>query len=877
MKRAALLLLLALPAAAIEPYALECEARLNPEGIDTARPRLGWKLKSPAPADRQTAYQILAASTPEKLAANTPDLWDSARIVSSDTLWIPYAGKPLQPLQRVHWKVRVWDAAGKPSEYSQPATFLTALLDPAQWRGAWIVHPNTNLTSGPLPLFRKQFDLSKPLKQAVVLISGAGFHELRINGAKVGDHVLAPAWTNYRATMLYETFDVTALLKPGPNALGVMLGNGFYNVAGGRYVKYNGSFGQPRLSLFLRLTFDDGSTQDITTDTSWRTQLGPITFSCIFGGEDYDARLEISNWDQPNYDDSAWPHARGVEAPGGTMTAQSSPPIKVQRTFQPVKVTSPRPGLRVYDLGQNFAGWPRISVSGPAGAQVKIIPGELLDKDGLVSQRSSGGPNSFTYTLKGAGREAWAPRFTYYGFRYLQVETTATVHEIAGEFVHLDAPRTGSFESSNTRFNKIHALIDAAVRSNLQHVITDCPHREKLGWLEQTHLMGPSLLYNWDLRTFFPKMFRDIREAQLTSGLVPDIAPEYVVFRGGFRDSPEWGSASVLVPWLDWQWYADKDALAAAYPSMKAYVHYLLSQTKDGLLSHGLGDWYDIGPNPPGRSQLTPLGVTATAVLIADLDILQRAAVILGHPDEAARFSAQSNLTRLAFQKAFYKPAENTYATGSQTSLAMPLALDIAPQGARQSILENLVRDIRARGNHTTAGDVGYAYVIRALTEARRSGVVFDMANNDTPPSYAGQLNAGATSLAEAWDANPASSQNHLMLGHIEEWFYAALAGIRIDPFSPGLTKVRIEPQPAGDVTWVKASVDTPRGPVAVHWRIDNGVFHLSLDVPPGLAAQVRLPGQEPKPAASGHHELSAPMPASAPARSGNTPGPRGE
>lgn len=856
MLRAALFLILALPAAALEPYALECEARRDPAGVDTARPRLGWKLRGSVPADRQTAYRILAASSAEKLAAGQADLWDSGRVESSGSLWIPYAGKPLQPFQRVHWSVRVWDAAGRPSAPAPPATFLTALLDPAQWRGAWIAHPGTALGSGPLPLFRKRFDLDRPVRQAVVLVSGAGFHELRVNGAKVGGHVLAPAWTNYRASMLYETFDVTALLQPGANALGVMLGNGFYNVAGGRYVKYNGSFGQPRLALMLRLTFDDGATRDIVTDNTWRVHDGPITFSCIFGGEDYDARLEIPGWDTAAFDDSAWPRVRTVEAPGGVMAAQSSPPVKVQQSFRPVKVTEPRPGIRVYDLGQNFAGWPRISASGPAGAHVKITPGELLDAGGLVTQRSSGGPNFFTFTLKGAGRESWAPRFSYYGFRYLQVEGDARVEEIAGEFLHLDAPRAGAFECSNARFNKVHALIDAAVRSNLQHVVTDCPHREKLGWLEQTYLMGPSLLYNWDLRAFLPKMLRDMREAQLTSGLVPDIAPEYVAFRGGFRDSPEWGSAAVLVPWLDWQWYADRDSLAAAYPSMKAYVHYLLSQTKQGLLTYGLGDWYDIGPRAPGYSQLTPQGVTATATLIADLDVVQRAAVILGFPEEAARFSAQAALTRAAFQRAYYKAEEPSYATGSQTSLAMPLALGIAPAGVRPALVEKLVADIRARGNHTSAGDVGYRYVLAALLEAGRADIVFDMANNDAAPSYAGQISAGATALTEAWDANPASSQNHLMLGHIEEWFYGALAGIRPDPFSPGLARLLIAPQPAGDVTWVKASLETPRGPVAVHWRREAGVFRLSLDLPPGVTAEVRLPRGPVRQAAGGHHEF---------------------
>ena len=426
---------------------------------------------------------------------------------------------------------------------------------------------------------------------------------------------------NFRATMLYETFDVSLLLKTGPNALGVLIGNGFYNVAGGRYAKYTGSYGQPRVWMQLHLDYADGTSADIATDTTWKVHDGPLTFSCIYGGEDYDARLELAGWDRAGFDDTRWPRADGLEAPGGVLRAQSSPPVRVQRSFRPVKTTQPKPGVYVYDLGQNFSGWPKIAVSGSAGATVRLIPGELLDANGLVTQRSSGGPVYFSYVLKGSGVETWAPRFSYYGFRYVQVEGAApaaeakggvpVLQDLEGQFVHLDAPRAGRFECSNDLLNRIHTLIDVAIRSNLQHVLTDCPHREKLGWLEQTYLMGPSLLYDWDLRTMLPKMVRDMQEAQLVSGLVPDIAPEYVTFGGGFRDSPEWGSAGVLVPWLAWQWYGDRRLLEEAYPMMKGYVGYLGSQTKNGLLTYGLGDWYDIGPNAPGYSQLTPQGVTA--------------------------------------------------------------------------------------------------------------------------------------------------------------------------------------------------------------------------------------------------------------------------
>jgi hypothetical protein len=845
--------------AVLNPYDLECEAAgNNPVGIDVARPRLGWRLWSPGENEKQTRYQVQAASTQALLTAGRSDVWDSGEVRSEESSWVAYGGPALRPFQRVYWRVRVWNAAGEPSAWSGPAHWTMALTDPGQWRGGWIASPVTVLRSGPLPVFRKEFAVEGELRSATVLVSGAGFHELRVNGQKVGDHVLAPAWTNYRATMLYEAFDVTALLKQGPNAVGVMLGNGFYNVAGGRYAKYTGSFGQPRIALMLHLEYAGGAVRDIVSDGTWRVHDGPITFSCIYGGEDYDARLELAGWDQAGFDDRDWQRPAGMEAPGGVMRAQSSPPVRVMRRFRPVKVTEPKPGIFIYDLGQNFAGWPAIVAEGPAGARIKMIPGELLNAEGLVTQKSSGGPNSFTYTLKGGAREAWSPRFTYYGFRYVQVEDPArALREMEGQFLHLAAGPIGTFESSNTRFNQISRLIDAAVRSNLNHVLTDCPHREKLGWLEQTYLMGPSLLYGWDLRRFFPKMLRDIREAQLTSGLIPDIAPEYVAFRGGFRDSPEWGSAGVLVPWLAWNWYGDRQTLADSYESMRAYTNFLGGQTKEGLLTYGLGDWYDIGPKAPGYSQLTPQGITATATYWEDLRVMEGTARLLGRAEEAGQWAAKRAATLSAFQKAFYREGEKSYATGSQTSLAMPLAFGMAPEGGQAALAEKLVADIRARGNHTSAGDIGYRYVLAALTQAGRDDVVFEMANNPVGPSYAGQLAAGATALTEAWDASPNSSNNHLMLGHIQEWFYAGLAGIRVDPASPGLRNVRIEPMAVGDVDWVKAAWETFRGRVSVDWKREAGGLKLLLELPPGMTADVKLPGAAARRVGSGYHEVT--------------------
>jgi hypothetical protein len=478
-------------------------------------------------------------------------------------------------------------------------------------------------------------------------------------------------------------------------------------------------------------------------------------------------------------------------------------------------------------------------VRGKAGAQVRLTPGELLDDKGFVSQRSSGGPTYFTYTLKGGDAETWHPRFSYYGFRYVQVEGDAEVTDLQGQFIHSSAPQAGEFICSNTLFNRIHKLISAAVLSNLQSVVTDCPHREKLGWLEVPYLMASSIGFDFDLSSYFPKIARDMRDSQTLEGLIPDTAPEYAIHSGGFRDSPEWGSAMVMIPWWSYQQYGDRRVLEESLPAMEHYVEYLGSKAKNGIVSYGLGDWYDIGPGRPGVSKLTPLGVTATAAYCEDLHVVAEANRLLGHEVEATRYAALASRVKEAFNRTFFDAKTGRYASGSQTAQAMPLVLDICPRADRSSVTTHLVDDVVRRGNQQTSGDVGYHYLVRALMDAGRSDVLFAMTNRTDPPSYGAQLAKGATSLTEAWDADPLSSQNHCMLGHIEEWFYAGLASIETD-----FDHITIRPQPVGDLAWVKAWHDTARGRVESSWKKDDSGFELTVKIPPNAKATVFLPGR---------------------------------
>ena len=721
----------------------------------------------------------------------------------------------------------------------------------------------------PLPIFRKEFRVTGPVKSAIIVVSGLGEYELHLNGGNVTDTVLNPGWTNYRKTVLYNTFDVTRQLRPGTNAFGVLLGNGMYNVPGihGRYTKFVGSFGQPKLILQMRIEYRDGTEAILTSDSSWQTASGPITFSSIYGGEDFDARRVQNGWDRPNFvTDADWRPALEVAGPDGSagspgrqLSGQLIPPIVIAERLAPLRVTQPRPDVIVYDMGKNSSGWPEILVRGRAGDRVRMLPGELLNPDGTVTQASAGaGPDDpvlFDYTLAG-GEERWHPRFAYYGFRYVQVETIPAtaggpkpkVLSLQTDVVHDDVAVDGHFTSGVTLLNQIHALIDRAILSNLASVISDCPTREKLGWLEQTYLAGSSIMDNYGVLKLYEKIADDIADAQLPNGFVPAIAPEYVAFvdangdSTNFRDSPEWGSASILSPWEAYRFYGDPEILKDHYDSMVRYAGYLRSKLQDGMLTYGLGDWYDIGPRPPGEAQLTGKGLTATAIYYQDLRTLAAIATLLGNEADAARFGKEAAEVRESFNRHLLHADTATYDRGSQTAQAMPLVLGLVPENLRQAVLENLIIDIRAHGNHVTAGDIGFHYVVRALTDNGRSDVLFDMLSRDDSPSYGYQLERGATTLTEAWDANPGSSQNHFMLGHAEEWFYRGLAGIDVDMSRPDSRQIVIRPAFLAKVPEVQAEVHTVLGTVKSSWSREGVKVILRVEIPVGSRAIVVLP-----------------------------------
>ncbi|MGB7767620.1 MAG: family 78 glycoside hydrolase catalytic domain [Verrucomicrobiia bacterium] len=845
---------------------LRCDYAVNPLGVDLANPRLFWKLESHGRGQRQTAYQILAASSEKNLARDTGDLWDSGKMDSDETIQIPYAGATLKSSQPVFWKVRVWDKDGKISAWSKPATWTMGVLNNKDWRAKWIGAADTNI---PSLLLRHEFVVKHGLKRALVNVCGLGQYEMTLNGTKVGEDFLSPGWTKYDKTCLYDTRDITANLKRGKNAVGIELGNGMYHLPATRfkppgYQPY--SFGPLKAIAQIRLEYADGSVETIGTDANWRVAPGPITSCSIYSGEDFDTRRAPPGWNQINFNDSKWSSAMVVNGPGRKLRGLScaAPPIREFEIHQPVASWNLPNGDIVFDLGQNAAHVPEISVAGPAGSKVRIIPSELTNSDGSASQGSMGANRTAIwcdFTKAADGVETWAPSFFYVGCRYLQIKllpaagqtNLPAVKSVGGIVVHSSCDAVGRFQCSNDLFNRTFALIRWAQQNNMMSVMTDCPQREKRGWLEEDHLNGPALRYDFDLAQLFTKTMNDIADSQLTNGLVPTTAPEYTIFRdrgqtgderGRFGDSPEWGSAFILVPWQQYEFDGDLNLFRLHYDALTNYLAYLGSRADNNIVNYGLGDWFDIGPKPPWTSQLTPIALTATAFYFQDAEIMSRAAALLGKTDDAKNFSNLAENIRAEFNEIFYNAANQCYATDSQTANSIPLVMGLCEPANRAAVLNAIVADVRKRGNALTAGDVGYRYLLRALADGERSDVIFDMNNQSDQPGYGYQLKLGATSLTEAWDAGRAASQDHFMLGQIQEWFYHDLAGIQNAPNSAGFKKIIIHPQPVGDVTWAKASYESIRGKIVSDWNRDGRKFTLRVSIPVNTTATVYVPAK---------------------------------
>lgn len=864
-----------LQAERIDITEIRCENQESPLGVQSVRPLFAWKLEADARNVNQAAYRILVADDPELLRKDTGNIWDSGRCISEESINIVYGGKPLQSAVCYYWKVKVWDNRGSESAWTKIEKFRMGLLKQEDWSPAkWIameavpskdlVYPGFQLAGNSvtfldrearMPQFRKAFEVDKrKVLSAVAFISGLGHFELSVNGKKIGDHFLDPGWTKYDKSSLYVTFDVTKQLRNGENIIGVRLGNGFLHIPrdSTRYRKLISTFSFPKVICKVRVAYTDGTTEDINSNSDWKVAPSPVTFSSIYGGEDYDATLEQVGWNLPGFDASAWKNA--LEVPSvGYLSSQTSPALKVKKQFNSIHVSETQPGIYVYDFGQNASAIIDLKVRGRKGDKVIMKPAEYLTDQGLANQSNSGHPYWFSYTLSGKGMEHWQPSFSYYGFRYVQVEgaVPAGVKNPKGlpviedlKLLHVsNASKTvGKFTCSNQMFNDIYSLIDWSIKSNMSHVLTDCPHREKLGWLEVAHLMSSSIAFCYDIKQMYSKTIEDMKSSQLENGLIPNTAPEYAGFPHDFRDSPEWGSAGVILPWFLYQWYGDESILKNSYELMTSYVDYLTSRTKHYILYHGLGDWYDLGPKHPGYSQLTTRGLTPTALYYYDLNIVAATSKLLGKESAYTKYADLAAKVKIAFNAKYFNKEKGYYDRGSQTANAIPLYMNLAEEEDRDNCLKQIIADIRSRNNSITAGDIGFSYLLRVLETEGASDVIYDMNSQSDKPGYGYQLKQGATSLTESWAALKTASHNHCMLGHLMEWFYGGIGGIRKDKEVVAFKKIELHPEIVGDIHSADVSFQSPYGEIRSRWEIKEDTFIYKVKVPVNTKALIFLP-----------------------------------
>lgn len=1021
-----LLVALEATASALRVGELRCEFLQNPSGIEVTEPRLSWRLSSPERGERQTACEILVASSAPKLKPGRADLWDTGRMASDQSIHVRYAGKPLGSRQQCFWKVRVWNKDGQPSAWSAPASWSLGLLHPADWRGQWIgkdgvtnpavlregswvwfpegqperdapvatryfrrafelpadrgvkkaelqlagdnefacavnghhagagsnfkatttmevapsLRPGRNVVAvwvknaghdpnpaglvgvlkvefdtgeplviatdgnwkstdreagawtalvyddsswvpakvlGPVGMppwgevsaaedrrlaarmLRKEFAVTKTVIRATAYLSGLGLSELYLNGRKIGDHVLSPALSEYPKRVFYVTHDVTAHVKPGRNAVGVWLGNGRFYAPRAAVPTGTSSYGFPKLLLQLEVDFADGSRETIVSDASWKlTTDGPILANNEYDGEEYDARKELPGWANAGFDDSGWQPVQIVPAPGGRLSAQMMEPIRVTGSLKPRAVTEIKPGVFIYDLGQNLVGWCRLKVQGPAGTQIALRHAETVKPDGsLYLENLRGAKVTDIYTLKGRGQEVYEPRFTYHGFRYVEVTGfpgRPTLASLEGQVVNDDVATAGEFACSQPMINRFYQNIVWGVRGNYRSISTDCPQRdERQGWLGDRSAESRGETYLFNIAALYAKWTQDMADAQRENGSISDVCPSYWPL---YNDNVTWPSSAVIIPGALHDQYADAAILARLYPNLVRWIDHMGGYITNGLISRdSYGDWCVPPEDPKLIHSQDPARKTAPAILATSyfyhcLKLTEGYANQLDQPADARRFNAKAEELKSALNATFYNRERGCYDNGSQTSCVLPLAFDLVPPEERPRVFGHLVKKIteETRG-HIGTGLVGGQWLNRVLTEGGRPDIVYRFATNTTYPSWGYMVEKGATTVWELWNGNTAdpamNSHNHVMLvGDLVIWLYECLAGLK--PAQPGFKHILMKPHPVGDLKFVKATHHSPYGLIRSEWKRDGARFDWQITIPPNTTATVCVPAASP-------------------------------
>jgi len=839
---------------------LRCEYTENPLGIDIKRPRLSWQLESKERGARQTAYQIVATSKGKTI-------WNTEKVDSDQSIHIEYNGSGLKSGQRVEWKVRAWDEHGQPTEWSHPSWFEMGLLKRTEWKAEWIGSflVGSARASIPAPYLRKGFKLEKPVAAARLYITALGLYEAHINGTRVGEAELAPGWTDFNRRVRCQTYDVTGLLRKGENALGALLGDGWY--CGHVEWRDRQLYGdRPRLLARLVVTHPDDTQTMVVSDRSWKHAFGPLTEADIIHGEQYDARLEIPGWDKPGFDDAKWfavetfPHPAGLQ-----LVAQNGPIVKKHEELKTISVSEIKEwwGNRfIFDLGQNITGRVRIRVRGEAGTTVRIRHAEVLNADGsLYTANLRTARATDYYTCKGGGEEIWEPRFTFHGFRYVElygrIEPPAK-KAVTGIVLHSENPATGSFECSDPLLNQLQHNILWGWKGNTVDVPTDCPQRdERLGWTGDAQVFSRTAAFNTQSALFWAKWLQDLEDSQSAEGSLPPTAPNTAAVRTG-DGGPAWADAAVIVPWNMYLAYADRRIMADRYGMMKRFVDWIGTTSPDQVRANpahtpwgGFGDWLALDGS--GRTDGgTPKELIGTAFYAHSARLLSQMADVLGKRSDAKKYAKLSAEVRKVFLKRFVTP--DGFITGrTQTSYVLALAFDLLPESLLPAALDWLVRDIQERKNHLSTGFVGTSYLPFVLSRYGRFDVAYTLLFQTSWPSWLYAVTQGATTIWERWDGwthdkgfqDPGmNSFNHYAYGAIGDWLYRVVAGIEADPAQPGYRHILLQPQPAPGLTHARAAFDSMYGSIISDWRIEDGKFEWNVVIPPNTSATVTLPGE---------------------------------
>ncbi|TYQ00250.1 alpha-L-rhamnosidase [Tenacibaculum adriaticum] len=828
---------------------LQTEHLSAPIGIDNPLPRFTWKITSDTIFTSQRSYQIYVDTDSTTVANHKGKLWNSFQ--ETDSVLITYKGKPLQPFTKYYWGVEITDDKGNKSNLAI-THFETGMMGTSNWKGKWITDIE-DVNVKPAPYFRKEFHPKKRVIKARAYIAVAGLYELYINGNKIGDHRLDPVYTRFDKRNLYVTYDVTSAFQKSKVALGVLLGNGWYNHQSTAVWNFDkaGWRARPRFCLNVRVYYDDGTTDIIRTNNSWKTALSPVVFNSIYTAEHYDAQLEQYGWNTVDFNDQSWNNSIEVTLPSDKITAQAMPPIRNVEDITPISIKKRSDKQYIFDLGKNISGVTKLKVSGEKGTKLWVTHAEQLDSVGNldlsninVHYRPKDSLDPFQtdiYVLNGQGEETFSPKFNYKGFQYVEVKSNKPIDlnqkSIIAEFMHSDVKPIGNIRSSNEIINKIWEATNASYLSNLFGYPTDCPQREKNGWTGDAHINIETGLYNFDAITVYEKWMDDHRDEQQENGVLPSIIPTWGGWGYDWGNGPDWTSTIAIIPWELYQFYGDDKALTKMYEPIKKYVNYITSISYDGGLTNwGLGDWV------PVKSE-TPKELTSSIYYYVDATILAKTAKHFGFTDDFENYSRLAKNIKNAINKKYLNTKTGIYAQGFQTELSAPLYWGVVPDELTQKVADNLAVEVKKSNNHIDVGLLGTKTILGALSQNGYADLAYQIASQETYPSWGWWIKNGATTFYENWDIDASSdiSKNHIMFGAISAWFYKALGGILPDEKHPGFKNIILQPHFVNGLTQFEAKHESPYGLIVSNWKKEGNLVHYQCTIPPNSTAFLYL------------------------------------